>query len=225
MAGTYSSGDKTKAEILKGSRKLFYKNGYTQTTYNDISEYLNINRALIPYHFKSKQTLAFSIYSEIIESALSRADELLDAASLSRDLAAAFNTIIFFRLFSSRHFTSFTCELMAENASLFDDEDREQQLLYMFADSNSDIFLNNSYGKLICGSMCAIRNKLISFMRDGSYNSDELAKIYIQFAINSINVSDNNDNTAVELYDSAKQLADLISLEIGKGFQLSVSYK
>ena len=222
MTGTYSVGDKTKAEILNGSRKLFYKNGYTETTYNDISEYIHINRALIPYHFKSKQALAFSVYSEIVDTAISKADELLDTNSLSGDLTAAFNIIIFFRLFSNKHFTNFTCELMADNSDLFDDENREKELLYMLSDSTSDISLDTSDGKIICGSMCAIRRKLISIMKLENYNTDELAKIYIKYGLNSINIF---DNTATELFDSSKQLADLISVDIRKGFQLSVSYR
>ena len=66
MANTYLAGEQTKRNILRESKKLFYKKGYTETTYNDISAVAKVNRALIPYHFKNKQILGLEIYNQII---------------------------------------------------------------------------------------------------------------------------------------------------------------
>ena len=65
MATTYTVGDKTKSNIINESRKLFYKKGYTETTYTDISKAADVNRALIPYHFKNKELLEKS--EDVIE--------------------------------------------------------------------------------------------------------------------------------------------------------------
>ena len=232
MAGTYQAGDRTKAEILQGSRKLFFKKGYSDTTYNDISELLNINRALIPYHFKSKQALALTIYNDITETVISRSDELLDIASMSDDLAAAFHLIIFYRLFMSRQFTNLVCDLMKDNSEILINTDFEKQSLknlsgkYASNDEETDILIN---------SMCAIRLSLIKKIQENFYSSEKsagkknivsyfdiYARTYINYALRYIGTKDNDIS---ELVNAAVQLANLIDIEIHPEFKVLVSYK
>ncbi|MBR1599607.1 MAG: TetR/AcrR family transcriptional regulator [Lachnospiraceae bacterium] len=232
MAGTYQAGDRTKSEILEGSKKLFYKKGYTDTTYNDISELLGINRALIPYHFKSKQTLALTVYNEIIDHVAARADELLDTASMSDDLSAAFHLIIFYRLFVSKQFTNLVCQLLKENSELLIDSDAEKAFLIKLSDSYSNKSIEND---LSISSMNNIRFSLIKMIKDNNYSSenaankksnlsssDIYAKTYINYALRYVGTADDTIN---ELFNAAVQLANLIDVEIRPDFKVIVSYK
>ena len=232
MAGTYQAGYRTKSEILQGSKKLFYKKGYTDTTYNDISELLNINRALIPYHFKSKQSLALYVYREIIDYVTSKADELLDTASLSDDLAAAFHIIVFYRLFSNKQFTNLVCELMNENPEILMDEQTEKNILQHLSDSYSN---NDKTIDLLAASMTAIRFSLINKIKDNNYStdlatgkknikqsSDIYARIYINYALRYVGAS---DKTIDELFNAATQLANLIEIDIRSEYKIFVSYR
>ena len=63
---TYSVGDETKESILKTSRRLFYEKGVAATSYDDICKGAQINRGLIPYHFKGKNNIAGIIFNELI---------------------------------------------------------------------------------------------------------------------------------------------------------------
>lgn len=220
MAGTYLVGEKTKAAILKGSKKLFYKKGYAATTYNDISSYLQINRALIPYHFDSKQALAASVYNEIVDTAFNESDELLSVSELSDDLASAIHIVIYYRLFNDKQFTAFTCDLIDEGYELLTDTESEKTLI-----RNLDKYfskLDDNTFELICSSMTAVRFNLIKCMTDGSYYSDTLATHFIELALRYAGVSKKDIK---ELIDGAIQLADLITCDIRPGFQISVSYR
>lgn len=53
----YAVGKETQKKIWKAGRKLFYEKGLDATTYDDISKAAGINRALIPYYFKTKHQL------------------------------------------------------------------------------------------------------------------------------------------------------------------------
>lgn len=57
MSTTYQTGNATKSKILTQSKLLFHQKGYAATTYTDISTSANVNRALIPYHFRANQSL------------------------------------------------------------------------------------------------------------------------------------------------------------------------
>ena len=59
---SYQPGIQTREKILNTCKKLFYEKGYDDTTYNDICQEGNINRGLIPYHFKSKYNISRSIF-------------------------------------------------------------------------------------------------------------------------------------------------------------------
>lgn len=59
------AGEQTRRQIYNTAKELFYEKGFDGTSYADIHHSLNINKGLIPYHFKSKYALARMIYDEV----------------------------------------------------------------------------------------------------------------------------------------------------------------
>lgn len=86
MSTTYHAGEHTKNKIFEVSRQLFYSKGYDETTYDDISNAANINRALIPYHFKNKKNLGLIVYRRLIDDYFSICDQALEDTSISEDV-------------------------------------------------------------------------------------------------------------------------------------------
>ena len=78
--GTYESGNKTKYKISEAARELFYKNGFSNTTYKQLGNLANVNLGMIVYHFKSLDNLAEIIYADILKERskllVERTDEL-----------------------------------------------------------------------------------------------------------------------------------------------------
>lgn len=62
---TYRTGIETKQKILKASRKLFYKNGISKTTFARIAETANVDISSIVYHFKSFNNLLLTLRNEM----------------------------------------------------------------------------------------------------------------------------------------------------------------
>lgn len=220
MATTYTVGDKTKSNIINESRKLFYKKGYTETTYTDISKAADVNRALIPYHFKNKELLGATIYDLIVEDTTNKADSLLDTAELSSDLSGAFHVVVFFRMFENEHFANFISEVYDACKNNLYDIDIEKKLILSFDSKFGK--LNDKTISLLSQSMAAIRLNLIRNLKSDDYTADDLAKHYINMLLHYIGYSEKKIN---ELTDAAISLADLIDINISTGFSVKVSYR
>lgn len=81
------AGAQKRQQIYDTAKHLFYEYGYKDTSYVNIKNELNINKGLIPYHFKSKFELGWSIYKEtqketqiILESYITKSKILLALA-------------------------------------------------------------------------------------------------------------------------------------------------
>lgn len=59
-----SAGEKKRLHILEVCKKLFYENGYANTTYEDICKAADIPPGTITYHFGGKLGIAAAILSE-----------------------------------------------------------------------------------------------------------------------------------------------------------------
>ena len=89
MATTYLVGEQTKRKIFKISRQLFYKKGYDETTYDDISKLAKVNRALIPYYFKNKKNLALLVFQKFIEDYYAVCDKTMEGLDMSGEVRTA----------------------------------------------------------------------------------------------------------------------------------------
>ena len=82
-----SPGDSTKARIIKTARDEFVAHGFTGARVERIARLAGVNKAMIYYHFKSKETL----YQTVVEESLSYSFEQLslrvsDTANLEEAL-------------------------------------------------------------------------------------------------------------------------------------------
>lgn len=60
----YRTNSITKLYILEEAKKLFYDNGYKNTSISQIANSLDISKGLITYHFKTKFHLANTVYDD-----------------------------------------------------------------------------------------------------------------------------------------------------------------
>lgn len=65
MTKSYNTGRHTKQQILQTSTHLFYEQGIQETTFDHICEKADINRAMIAYYFKNKDSLSIAVYEEV----------------------------------------------------------------------------------------------------------------------------------------------------------------
>lgn len=75
-------GEVRRQEILIAARELFIKNGYDQTSVNDILKIVNIAKGTFYYYFDSKREVLEAIILDIVEEGAIRAENILKDKSI-----------------------------------------------------------------------------------------------------------------------------------------------
>jgi AcrR family transcriptional regulator len=87
-----SSGEATRAKLLRTAERLFAKNGIDGVSVRDITGTAGANSAAVHYHFGSKQDLIAAILHRRMESLGARREELL--AALEADEKPALRDVV-----------------------------------------------------------------------------------------------------------------------------------
>ena len=221
MATTYLAGEQTKRTILRESKKLFYKKGYTETTYSDISTVAKINRALIPYHFKNKQILGLEIYHQIITEFYSLIDNVLDTTQFDKDFVNILHTVAYYRLLSSnRHLLQFVSELQAdENATLFTSEE-EIQWLTGLGSKFSNLSEDQLY--LLSKMHIGMKKECIALLNDqNNLDINSMIAMHIHMIMRYVGYSAKKTD---ELIHAATEITNLLNFQIKNGFSVELTY-
>lgn len=108
--GEYSAGIATKARILQVCKELFYAYGLEDTTYKMICDKAEINRGLLPYHFRSKYNIARTIYDSFLQQFEGWMDQIYRDVDYVERFAAS--CLVLYRfIYSNRNFMRFYCDL------------------------------------------------------------------------------------------------------------------
>lgn len=97
----YQSGIKTKRNIYLASEKLFYENGYKNTTITNITDYANANRGSFYHHYQNKLQLGIQTHSNF-ESRNSRIKSLFGSIidnAIDNAIGVCLNVKTFWYLF------------------------------------------------------------------------------------------------------------------------------
>ena len=220
MATTYSTGNQTKEKIIKEAKKLLYKNGFSNTTYDHISQAAGINRALIPYHFTSKQILGQVIYSDIMNDFLTHFDSIMDIDEFSPDFVSILHMVAYYKLLENKPFTRFLAQLQADIS--FSDflEESESTLIEGFFQKNNR--LTEEEHRILLRSEIGMKKELIRMIEQSFVNIDTIAKMQLVLLLSYAGYS---KKKIEELYDSATQVIDLLDFTITDEFNVEISFR
>ena len=94
---TSRKGIETKQIIVEAIKKLFYKNGYAQTSIKDICQIANVKVGTFTYYFKTKDDIVRELYSSVFSRCYAFVEERLNRPVNSLEK----NTIVGFLYFSA----------------------------------------------------------------------------------------------------------------------------
>lgn len=222
MSNTYLAGEQTKRNILRESKKLFYKKGYTETTYTDISAVAKVNRALIPYHFKNKQVLGLEIYNQIIDEFYELIDDVLDTSQFDTDFVSILHTVAYYRLLASnKHFLQFLSELQSdEDAALFNAA-IEQEWLTSLGSKFAN--LDEVELTILTQMNIGMKKESITMLATASkeLNADTIAHMHLHMLMRYVGYS---AKKADELINATTEIVNLLNFQIKNGFVIELKY-
>lgn len=222
MSNTYLAGEQTKRRIFKESKKLFYKKGFTETTYDEISTAAKINRALIPYHFKNKLILGQEIYNELTKEFTDSLNLILDTEQFSSELTGVIHIMAYYRLLANSRYCRFVCQLLSdEDFSVSLSEDRN---LITRCLGNKASRFDSTDIDIICQMGTGIKKEIIRIIHTGKKESDidHLVRIKLHMLLGYIGYS---KKKIEELADAAATLLDLLSFQVKNNFTIEITYK
>lgn len=222
MSNTYLTGEQTKRKIFKESKKLFYKKGFTETTYADISSAAKVNRALIPYHFKNKQVLGQEVYCKVVEEFKNAIDGILDISQFTPDFTTILHIVTYYRLLETNtRFSRFVFQLLSDETTPVFTRDSEKELLLnlgsrfaRFSDTELDILAQMDIG---------IKKELIRMLclSENGVTADRIAGTHIHMLMSYAGYSAKKND---ELIQAAFEVADLLSFHVKSGFTIEIKY-
>lgn len=218
MATTYKAGDRTKENIINETRKLLYSQGYSNTTYDDISNAASINRALIPYHFKSKQLLGQTIYDEIIRQFLEHFDSILDISEFTPDFVSILHLTAYYQLLKDEHFSSFVYELQADKEFSQFMAKTETELLEGLLSHGK---LTEAEHTILIHSEIGMKKELFYLVHTTDIDVNEAAKLQLYMLLSYTGYS---KKKIENLYDSAMQVINMLSFRVTKDFRIDISF-
>lgn len=220
MSTTYSVGDQTKKTIIQESRKLFYKKGYKATTYDDIRDAANINRALIPYHFGSKQLLGQQIYLIIKDEFTSALDNVIDFDGCSPELIYVMHTIAFYQLLYNDKFSLFVSEIQADNAFTCDIINGESSLENVFQSKSCKLDADALHllGTLDFG----MEKELLHTASIQQDSIDQMAAMKIHMIMGYAGYSKNN---ITNMINQAYAVLEQIQIQVKSAFDIRIKLK
>lgn len=221
MSDTYLVGEQTKRRIFKESRKLFYKKGFADTTYDDISNAAKINRALIPYHFKSKQTLGYAVYARILSDFNDAFYNTVHSEECPPDLMNVLHTFSFYQLFDNEKLLRFAYEIISSEKTNdpFPMFEKEQiagigSKASNFTDAELNALANINSG---------MEKEIIRMLYESGETVD--ISVLVRMELNMMmGYAGYSKKKQEELIDIAAELSTQLSVSVKNGFAVDISW-
>jgi AcrR family transcriptional regulator len=225
MATTYQAGEQTKQKILRESSRLFYKQGFSKTTYDDISRATALNRALIPYHFRNKQLLGQAAYQSLLENFISQLDSILDISQFSADFVSLLHLVACYRLLEDAPFVRFLYELQSDPD--FSSFLMQQEGILLSGFRNESNRLSDTQWDIVVLSEIGMKKELICMVQQAhtqhtTPDIDAIAKLQLSMLLSC---TGERPDEIQELYDSAREVIDLMQFHISDYLFVEISYR
>lgn len=220
MSNTYQAGDRTKEKILQVSRALFYSKGFEETTYDDISKKAEINRALIPYHFKNKKTLGAVIHKEFLANIADIKNELLK--DNDEVIATAVSSFLYYYTLYNENVARFIYQIQKEHSF------REMFL------SSEKVFITGLFNKaqkidsetldILTHMDYGIEKEIVEMMYVGSYKSklNEIVCMEIHMMLRYLGYSKKD---VQDILDKAMEITEGYKLTVKDEFEVKFARK
>lgn len=215
----YAVGKETRKKIWKTSRNLFYKKGLNDTTYDDISKAAGINRALIPYYFKTKHQLGRGVFQEITEEFYEELDRAIDLSQYSKQLQNNIQSFGYYRLLKNEQYGRFASEIFMNEVLTEDMTQAENDYIrpYIRRDTN----LTEREIAILSRLDYGIEREIINLIHgsEEKVDVDEICIMELKMLLQYCGYSE------VEINELAKRTVEILNqclFEVKPGFKIKV---
>ena len=206
-----SAGEKKKKLILDTCKKLFYRNGYENTTYEDICKAADIPPGTITYHFGSKRELAAIIDAEYERENKTYIEKMCGERYSKTELMVIENYHMWKRIYEDENIRRFLLDLSADklpNASSID----AIRYFYQCVMEDQGIDIDEKELALIVSTQVGMSDGVLNAMEhsDFDYTYEESAEFGIRFFMRQLGM---DDETIKKLIKRGKEIFDTLPID------------
>lgn len=206
-----SAGEKKKKLILDTCKKLFYRNGYENTTYEDICKAADIPPGTITYHFGSKRELAAIIDAEYERENKTYIEKMCGDRYSKTELMVIENYHMWKRIYEDENIRRFLLDLSADklpNASSID----AIRYFYQCVMEDQGIDIDEKELALIVSTQVGMSDGVLNAMEhsDFDYTYEESAEFGIRFFMRQLGM---DDEAIKKLIKRGKEIFDTLPID------------
>ena len=175
MFTMYKTGVETRQNILRCAKKLFYENGFKDTSVFSICREAEVQPGTFTYHFPKKNDLLHSIYTDYMQSCIAFLDSCgLDLHPAEHHLYVL--ALYYSHLYCDKKLVSFHREVM-EIASMNVWFDNPRRLISGFSGEGKEINDNERFDLFVKADNAARRELNLDFINEGDYSLPGIMKL------------------------------------------------
>ena len=207
-----SAGEKKKLLIIDTCKKLFYRNGYANTTYEDICKAADIPPGTITYHFNGKRDIAAVIDREYERENKTYIEKLCgDRFSLTQMMVIE-NFHMWKRIFEDARIRRFLLDISSDRLPTASTVDAITYFYRCVMDDRGIEGISEKELTLIVGAQIGMSDGLIHAIKDSeyAYTYEEAAEFGIRFFLRQLSV---DDKTIAQLTKEGKEIFDQLPID------------
>lgn len=206
-----SAGEKKKKLILETCKKLFYRNGYENTTYEDICKAADIPPGTITYHFGSKRELAAIIDAEYERENKTYIEKMCGDRYSKTELMVIENYHMWKRIYEDENIRRFLLDLSADklpNASSIE----AIRYFYRCVMEDQGIDIDDKELALIVSTQVGMSDGILNAMEHSEfdYTYEESAEFGIRFFMRQLGM---DDETIKKYIERGKEIFDTLPID------------
>lgn len=206
-----SAGEKKKKLILDTCKKLFYRNGYENTTYEDICKAADIPPGTITYHFGSKRELAAIIDAEYERENKTYIEKMCGDRYSKTELMVIENYHMWKRIYEDENIRRFLLDLSADklpNASSIE----AIRYFYRCVMEDQGIDIDDKELALIVSTQVGMSDGILNAMEHSEfdYTYEESAEFGIRFFMRQLGM---DDETIKKYIERGKEIFDTLPID------------
>lgn len=186
-----SAGEKKRKLIIDTCKKLFYRKGYANTTYEDICKAADIPPGTITYHFKGKRDIAAVIDAEYEAQNKIYIEKMCGDVYSKTQLMVIENYHMWKRNFEERNLYRFLYEITRErlpNQSAYDVVKYYYQCV--IDDQGVRGITEKDLDLIVPTQLGMSESLLITMSRRSDYTYEDMAEFGIRFFLRQLGLSD-----------------------------------
>lgn len=207
-----SAGEKKKKLIIDVCKKLFYRKGYTNTTYEDICKIADIPPGTITYHFSGKRDIAGVIEAEYEAHNKIYIEEMCGDYYSKTLLMIIENYHMWKRIFEDGNLRRFLLDISTERLPSFAASETVKHFYQCVIEDQKIASISDRELTFMVAAQLGMSDGLIGIISNDleNFTYEETAEFGIKFFLRQLGMS---DKTITKLTEEGKEIFDALPID------------